>query len=305
MKINYVGIDWVTATSANDGVGGRWYEILQNLAKTRSAVPDHIEQWSNGYYSGVGIDGLKWGYSGNLGYIMQASSSTANVVFPMIKQRPRRVTRLDLCVDVYLTKGPQHLARKAYAEVKEIGEKQRKYSLFEGTDNGATLYVGSRQSQQFGRLYDKGVESKSAPPGLYWRFETEYKKPLSTEVSELLSELTSEERHEQIKNRVANWFADRHINVAKVLANAAASPIVVMQRQTSVDRKIAWLHSQVSPTVRMLIDAGLGRQVLLSLIQDVDHLPVLVREAMDLQIDNSTGEVYNQKDWSHSINTQH
>lgn len=284
ININYQGVDWVTATSTSDKIGSKWYTLFASAAKEGQYRLPINDRWNNGWYAGLSIDGLKFGYNEKRGYILIASSDRANMLWPEIQAGPKRITRLDLCVDIVLP-ACRPLARESFALNSDNAEKgNRKYTLWGGNDGGSTLYVGSRQSSQYGRLYDKGVESGLAEPGLYWRFEVEFKKPLSMAMADNLTGLRGRSLDTEITNQVATWFVDRNVLCAENIARGQARPVMAMQRQTTVDRKLAWLRTQVSPTVRMLMEAGLGRQVVLALFQDTGDIKQMLDEADQLVI---------------------
>lgn len=283
MKVNYSGVDWLTATSTSHDVGSIWYQIFTGHVKNYGSMALVNQRWHNGWYAGLEYDGVKFGYSESLGYILIASSDNANEIWPRVTVGPHRITRLDLCCDVVLP-NPKSIAQQAFKRIMDARKEnsQRKYSLYKGTDGGSTLNVGSRQSSQYGRLYDKGVESGLAERGLYWRFEVEYKKPVSMAIAERLREHTEQTRSDEIQLQVSNWFTARQVTEATPLVTGEVEPIIVMQRETTTDRKLAWLRTQVSPTVRMLMEAGLGRQVALALFQDNGDIMRMMEDAKDL-----------------------
>lgn len=281
-KINYAGVDWITCTTVSDQVGSKWYQIFCRETSPGGLNSIVNNRWHNGYYAGFTANNIKFGYNPEIGYIMIASSDAANRLHPSLRIKPSRITRLDLCVDIVLPKA-QPLAKIAYKQALKKGlSKARKYTLWSGSDQGSTLYVGSRQSQQYGRLYDKGVESKMADPGEYWRFEVEYKKPLSMAIGDHLDRFDGRALDTEITNRVGQWFSDRGVRSADHIAKGIAAPVLAMKVSTTENRKLAWLRTQVSPTVEMLIEAGLGRQVLLNLFQKPESIRRMLDESADL-----------------------
>lgn len=275
MKIQYTNVDWLTATTKDDKVGLYWYETFLSLGKEVDGLTMLENRWHNGFYGGLGIDGLKWGFSEALGYIIIGSSEMAGRLWDRLNPKPKKVTRLDLCCDVLMPE-PYDMAGVNYKEIKEFEtDKRRKYTLFENTHGGKTLYVGSRHSQAYGRLYDKGNESGQEENQKLWRFEVEIKKPLSSVVAERLAKVSGQDRQKFIANYIGNWFADRMVTDAEYIINGEFKPLVVQVRQTTVDRKLGWLRTQVAPTVGMLIDNGLGRQVARSLFTSREQLEQL------------------------------
>lgn len=268
MEINYTAIDWLTCTSDREQVGLAWYDLFKAKANEENLEPFVNQSWSNGYYSGLSIDHLKWGRNDTLGYILIASGDTAHWVWPLVKPAGTRITRIDLCADV-LYKNPLPLARSAFGALSDRDKQKRRYSLFQGTDKGSTLYVGSRHSQAYGRLYDKGVESKLAEPERLWRYEVEIKKPLSQGVCEAMWEKTGDLLEIYIKEYIGGWFSDRGIESAKAVSTGRVKPVLVQRRTNTPTKKLTWLRTQVAPSVAQLVEAGYGREVVNALFWQV------------------------------------
>lgn len=274
--IEYAGVDWVTLTSKKDEVGMEWYKMYVAY-RTEMVVEANVEKhWNNGFYAGMGIASMRWGHSDYLGYILLISGADAERFWQHLEPGQRRVTRLDLCVD-FRPEKQCLLAAELHSAVSEGRKKELPaLSLFVGPKGGDTLYVGSRHSQQFGRLYDKGVESKTEAPGIKWRAEVEYKKPVAGLMARELVHENSAARREAIIDTVLHWFFDRGIDVIPDYKTSEEINISVEQRITTKDRKLAWLSSQVKPTVQALISLGLGKEVLRSLAISEDALQTML-----------------------------
>ncbi len=270
--IKNAGVDWVTMTTEKDEIGFAWYAMYTKYRDIKKREADEEMPFSNGYYSGLRIASMQWGHDPHLGYIIIISGSDADKYWDRLSPIDGRVTRLDLCVD-FVQKNVQYLAKDLFELAGEERRRQKPgLSLFIGPEGGDTLYVGSRHSQQFGRLYDKGVESGTSPPGHYWRAEVEYKKPLAGLMAAELVQESSESRVQAIADTVVHWFLERDIPVLGNELGTRAIEISVEQRITTADKKLAWLKTQVGPTVRTLVSLGLGKEVMKSLLIDEDAL---------------------------------
>lgn len=278
MHLVYSELDWVTATTNNNKIGMVWYTgYLDWKAKLGKDAKVSEKQFHNGYYHGIECEGFRWGYSENLGYFLQASGKTAKHAWLYLYPAKHRITRLDLCCD-YLIK-PRHLATEWYNHLIEFGvKKSHKFSRFTGGGGGETLYLGSRQSPQYGRLYDKGIQSGQAPVGELWRMEVEYKKPVAGFLAQHLMTLDTKQRQTEIANRVVQWFLERGCPVDKDWQSQEVKPIFVEERITTSEKKLAWLRGQVAPTVSRLIEAGLGKEVLNCLLLDERQVLDILRE---------------------------
>lgn len=274
-EINYAGVDWLTATTRADSIGGVWWSAYKQYRAIAAAEGSEERPFNNGWYAGLSIGQVRWGYSERLGYIIIASSQAANKLWHKMQPAKHRVSRLDLCVDISL-ENPLPWAYRAYAERQANADRKiPKCSLIQGTDGGSTMYVGSRQSQQMGRLYDKGIESGRQDKHLLWRLEVEYKKPLAGDIARALSQIEAEELAKAIADTVIVWFAKRDINMLIDSSDAVGVEVRTEARITTNTRRLNWIRSQVGPTAIKLLDQGLGLELCQALglgIRDIEAI---------------------------------
>lgn len=255
------GLDWMTVTTDNDATGLHWYTLFDQYANSWGPQKMERKEWKNRWYSGVRVENMTWGTSQNQGYIMIMAGEAARDWGLRLYPSVGKVTRLDLQVTVTLNRPMVNLATTEYQ--RNSNRKDRGYTNIVNSRSGNTLYVGSRHSDQFGRLYDKGVQTGSAEPGKKWRYECEIKKPRSMAIASRLYELKAEGRdvNPDIVGYVWEWFNRRGV---RTLWNKGATSIVtsVGGRVSTLDKKLAWLRTQVAPSVDELVRAGLGRDVI-------------------------------------------
>ncbi len=206
-------IDWITVTSRSDEVGHGWQQTYQEDKKRAVENKEMIGEkpWTLMSYKGLGFPGsIRVGFSEMLGWIVVASSSSATM-WKQLVGPDRRVTRIDLAITQCLGFDIPSVPKRYYDTLTAEDLAARNYALIQNSKMGQTLYVGSRKSEKFGRLYDKGVEEKSAPAGLKYRWEVEYKKPTSGEVAKALDAVRSREA-ETITGMVFDFFQTRGIS---------------------------------------------------------------------------------------------
>ncbi len=123
---------------------------------------------------------------------------------------------------------------------------------------GETLYIGSRRSDQFGRLYDKAAEeANTALFGRKWRYEVEYKDRRAQNVMKALIE--PEKRvplPALIQNAVWWWFDERNIPPLFDRAYNQRVAFETSGKITDTSRQLTWLTKQVQPTVKRLLAQG-------------------------------------------------
>ena len=272
MGVTYAGVDWLTMTTGKDKIGARWYDIYVKYRAIKIQEADQERTFNNGFYAGLGIAGMRWGYSEKIGYILIVSGSDAEGMWEVLMPVKYKVTRLDLCVDFVLEE-PSFEANRAYHKLASLDiVPARRYSLFVNNAGGATCYLGSRHSQQFGRLYDKGIQAATHEKALKWRAEVEYKKPLSGVMANELARVSPGARAQVIIDTVAEWYRERGAPLANIKIDGKQLVTNVEARVTTASKKLAWLRSQVAPSVVQLVEAGYGRQVLQCLMLDTDRL---------------------------------
>jgi hypothetical protein len=135
------------------------------------AGPALYEGWSYQYPDGA----LHRLWSKEQGTLIRISGALCERLLPMINLDAFRLTRLDLCVSVASEIDLDYWYHRQRAAGTKI-----KASLI----NGETLYVGSRKSDRFWRVYDKALEQ--AVPGPLYRIELELKGDRARQAKRLL-----------------------------------------------------------------------------------------------------------------------
>lgn len=274
------GVDWVTATTNNDVVGKVWYDVFVSLAKVTD--PSGVDTKSGvklSRYTGVGAPSLFWGTSSQLGFILIARSSVANMAWTKVAMTAKKVTRLDLAVTVHLEDQKTGLAARHYAMAGKGENTQRKYGVILNSRGGQTCYVGSRQSNFYGRVYDKGAE-QGEENGYVWRYEVECKSPNNLiMVKEMYQRwLDDKPVMEDICEYVWRWFKDRGVSPIFRPKGGVAFEIDAQMVSMSNERRIAWLSKYVRPTVGKLIEAGKGKAAMSALGVELKQLEMWEKE---------------------------
>ncbi len=265
------GIDWLTATSNKECAGYAWYDLFRQWAADHREEEGAIEDWRNAWYVGQKVSNtVRWGYSEqNGGYILIASGPAAGDFWRQVHQTSHNVTRLDLQVTVKAQVPLPNLAEKCYLYAKENNTSAtKKYSLVRNNEGGSTLYVGSRQSAFFGRMYDKGIQAGlTEVPGELWRYEVEIKQPKAYATSQTIAAETSDPNQHAhlVAAYVHSWFTDRAVEPRFSANLRSIAEIGYTLHKTTIERKIEWLRTQVAPTVNKLIELDLEQETVAAL----------------------------------------
>lgn len=252
------GVDWITVTGTDLG---RWDKI-QNLAyqllEQGFLNGETIRKSSRHGFSLKGVAGVQYG-SGAGGWMVSLSGDEARRHWMAFAVFAKNVTRLDLQVTVWYNSDQVDTIRNLHKEAlrNASGKPKRNLTHIDNGKKGSTLYIGSRASSQFGRIYDKQRQQKNKL-GFQnaIRFEVEYKKPLSKEVCRWL--MLQERTPDEMAARVLDWFAARGIEVPQI-GTSADNAIQVGKEPTPLENKLNWLRKTVRPVYRQLV--ALGYQV--------------------------------------------
>lgn len=174
-------LDWLSLTTFHYPLCGRFQGLVERFAL------GPVEQAKRMQYRGIEADGLFFGEAtqdGNWHGLFQASGMAAEMVWPNVNAWPVKCTRLDLQITCRVPGGySAYHASNAIREWDGPG-RPRKVTLIQSGDGLDTVYVGSRSSDRFTRLYVK----LDAAGGRWLRFEMEYKGTVAQQAFEKLRE---------------------------------------------------------------------------------------------------------------------
>lgn len=270
-EITRADVDYITVTarlSQTEGLYLAAREVARTLEYSFDAKPWRFFGYQGWIYNLAGSGHFAYGESTAevKGSIVQASGSMAARSWYLFNCAGSRVTRLDLAVDAKPFEPQPDVALECYQWILDNNINARKYNLIQGNLGGQTLYVGARQSDAFGRLYDKSAQSGKGELGELWRYEVELKAGIAKKAFADLLSLTGGKSNidGSICATVYDWFDRRQ--VPPIFRRNSVVPIglKVVAEETSEERKVLWLKTQVSPTVRQLILSG-NREVLSAL----------------------------------------
>lgn len=166
-----------------------------------------------------------------------------------LKVRDLKFTRIDIAVDIKMSERVLGLARKLKDGYK--GKKETK--LIESL-TGSTFYCGSRESDVMIRIYDKS-EEYGEEQGKVWRFEVEYKGERAESVADYIAGQGTRGLTDLLWTSLKT--SDLPTPIWGQVVDIKAQKITM----SSSERKLAWLGSQVKPTVRWLQKLGKAEEV--------------------------------------------
>lgn len=262
------GIDWVTCTAKNGSPALALERVsdLEVANQNSAGVNPTRTSWLG--FEGYKLPGLFFGRREH-DVMLCLSGSVSHDLGPIAIQTATNISRLDLQVTIASNGEVLELARAAWNQCRHCdnpANRPRSFSFIVGHPTGQTLYINSRASDNFGRIYDKGVESKLCPAGLMWRYEVEFKRKVAK--SEALKAAPLEQLSAYVCDRVHTWLTARGVEPPWPAVNSFADESLA---RADVDRDVlTWFNSSVSVSVHRAIKQFGLKAVLEALhLQDV------------------------------------
>jgi len=281
--------DWVTALTENELDGA----ALRAISERYFALAEIIKPWRmRGYHGRQGRD--LQGYGGGIAYgenlagvqvsfILQSWGEVCRqVARSILAYHHMRVSRMDYAVTVLFARELPPVAEWPLEEWR--AQKWRVTRIVPSDGGGGTLYVGSRGSDVFGRVYDKGKQLGTIPDRTYWRWEVEWKGHHAKQA--FANYMTYEDRVEAarfVAGQVGGYYQEHGVPFPPVRDCTLDRPVIrYATRVKSSETTIKWLHQQVSPALRTLDCAGLLADALDALGVYGDNLWMPPNEVKDL-----------------------
>lgn len=249
-----ITLDWLAFTFTEDTLDAQ--DFLHSFASSARAVEiTATNGYRTAYKSAQGVV-VQWNVDRpEMGYhVIIAGSAIRNVLeYYQLDQKTLvckvlhaggRVTRLDLAKDltgenVPLDKIYQALERGEYSGTA------RKFAQIHSLGGGNTIYVGSRQSEKFVRIYDKAAESKLS--GQLWtRFEVETKGMVARSVAVALCGVAT---FSDVFDEITRHMVDLpSIPEFRSFYTLGLVHVGIPKQERQTDRE-AWIEKQVMPAV--------------------------------------------------------
>lgn len=249
-------VDWVTLTlpaTSRPRDEMQWKKGLYSVQSLFPATMEPVQaSWMG--YSGFRLDSLFWGARRDSS-IIRASGPIAHQLAYQLQMCGCKPSRVDLATTFLLSEDTPAFAADLLPGVLDAREGQpearrRRVTMLQGLGDGDTLYIGSRASEQYGRIYDKSREQGHGGKEFAWRAEVEYKGDHARAIWELLRMETAKEA--AVASLVYNWFTERGAALPRPDSTVLAIRPAVPARSPDDGRAFDWLSKQVAPVVERL-----------------------------------------------------
>src|SRR5215216_1744637 len=177
-RIVEAGIDYISATLHKDVTAPELW------AAEAARAMGLIEDAGNVYRLG-GFNGYQGGYCGGAffgerddGYHIHIPGAWAGILWSTLHDDRLHYSRFDLEVTWQFDTDDRERGEAFFRQASEFNrlrplKQQRKVRRIEDDGDGVTVYIGSRKSEHFCRLYDKGAETGDEAYERSWRYEVE------------------------------------------------------------------------------------------------------------------------------------
>lgn len=272
----------ITTTCGNEAIK------VSRLASMIAAPLPPSKPWRMLRYTGwrtqsvAGLGGIAFGQVDRSRSIMQVWGELADRnVMAAVHSGDVRPTRVDYAVTVLFSEQQPAISERLDA-LRELDGNFT--AIVPVSEEGGTLYVGSRESEKFGRLYDKGAElGQGMPSRLCWRYEVEFKRSCARSAAEIVTCATHPiERIKAVIGNVFDFFTRAGVECPTLDERVVGYPMVKYSVTTrSIDRTLNWLSCQVNPALLRLVEEGLQDHALEALgITGTDGLTVRMVDAV-------------------------
>ena len=258
------GIDWFRyiINAPSDSRPAR--ERIDEIQQRDRAAGSKLRRWSFEGFRGFASDSIRWGE--RLGDLLwECSGETAAATMDRMGWSSGHCSRIDLQITWSLSSGQPALGTWLLGSKLATIPRRRSSQTPSGLSVSSTgLWlgtVGRRTSPSYYRLYDKGVELKSAPPGHVWRLELEAKgshsKAIVCNYPEELKQPTWCAQY-----LVSRWKSLGCLWPYEQFTDAQLDPAVLPKSAPTASRLAFWLMTSVAPAVRRLLTVFTVAEVL-------------------------------------------
>lgn len=267
MEINFT-IDWLAYTCKLQDKFKPWDYAYPTGVLFTDETPSH------GYAECIGnacFARIQWNknrvemgchvqYSGKSLNVYQINGVQKEAVNRYHVARDNKCTRMDLAIDVH---NSNLNIRSLYAQLKR-GTAETRFKTWNIIDgpNGTTLYLGSRQSEQFIRIYDKGLEQGTRDN--WKRVEMELKGSRSEMFAKEITGLSPDGIAQRARQGIKSLVEFPTATWREIVGDLAIGIASAKEGKTDT---VAWLLSLVAPAmgryIRKYGDNGLTEKFMM------------------------------------------
>lgn len=246
------GCDWLSMSAHSPGNVSALFDWADDVFSREVDCGNEVHPWSTHGFTGSRVGEVAVASSGGT-TIVAVSGAAAYAHFPALIGYADNVSRYDGQVTVRAPDGRGAIIGGALSAIKRpVGRRGRKlkWSHRIDSDYGETVYLGSRLSDWYGRVYNKGVQSPSEEYAGCWRYEVELKGELAVYAAQWVSRQVS--YFEANSALVAHGYVSRGVTPCYDAGDAAVD-MAPCSRQTTDEGRMKYLRLCIRPMVAKLL----------------------------------------------------
>jgi len=275
-----IGFDWITAVGKSQDAQMAMQDWSASLLCDEHTHGNDTKPWSFAGYQGFKCGAVQAGTRPDSTCVRLSSHQSAKH-WRELWLMSEGVSRVDAQITIRTKESATSAINRAYKQARTHSAKIKggpTVTIIRSTDGSCTVYLGKRTSDSFGRIYLKGEESGLDEFAGTIRFECEFKSDYARQV------LVEVNRHQVefigIASAVLGFFRNRGVSLQVPSVPLYATHC--SRRRSDNQKRLEWLATQVRPSVKLLVDAGLLVQVvnaldLAELLQEAQHVSPSVR----------------------------
>jgi len=256
-------IDALTITSKN--VAGR--AMIAGVYRIFSEESENLafaKIWQALGYKGYQCDSVRYGKRLDGSALFSTGSDSMKITHILINDfdyTSLHTSRIDVCIDVCLAKPLRGWLRglRENKDFNTLHTKEKRETKIIESQTGDTLYIGSRASGRYGRIYDKSL-AYGVGLGYVYRFEIETKKLVAPALFKRLFPENEDTTYswDRFPHRVRKIIQSQMLawGVNIRLSEGTSEVIKAETRISTVESQLQWLSRTVAPMVTRLSKAG-------------------------------------------------
>lgn len=173
----HCGVDWITLTALDQDKGEFLLRAATWLSSQAVLNGNDKKPWSMSGFRGWTTKGVQYG-TRDAEVIVRLSGDTAHDNWKEVYDDANNCTRIDVQATFKLNCEVTPVINRHFDQAKRFSKDRKRAPTLSmlSTNNGpSTLYFNRRVSETFGRIYDKGAESKLDHLRNCIRYEVELK----------------------------------------------------------------------------------------------------------------------------------
>jgi len=253
------GVDYLTC-SYNDTVDGtRLSFFLNRIIASEQKEGNFLKKWGFNGYLGHQVGGLEFGTRHD-GLLVKLSGPTAQRWWRRLGYMSTNCSRIDLQETFQYETDPRRVVERQFKRMRRLWSTKKRWpepKMISGAMGGQTVYSGERVSDVFLRCYHRGDRKGCEDAMGHVRYEVELKNDRARQTLNWLVHMRKIEG--AVRAECAQWFAVRGAWYPESLS----APCLYRhsRRLDDAQRRLAWLHAAVKPSVQRLLEAGYLNEV--------------------------------------------